>query len=404
MLKVTTKTKKEDLITAAMERNLVASREEAEKLTTKELYDMVKAFDNRKFGVNNTQTVNEESAKVSGGKKKLPPRKNKAEKVATEQAAEVVETKKAEPDVAEEVAVIPKSDDVVETETPKETEPEKVVEEKSENESGETNATPIEENGSDVSEESSVDEEEEELKNHIIAVIDSLTTELEVSRKELDEVKAENKKLTNNISRAQKKNDDIYNEFVTMMNKVANTKDEHLVWVWKLLSDFSRRLQHSDNSPIVLDIEKLIIEQNIRLREEQELAEKLAREKEKALKEDSMYEGKNISYIDGGAMKPDGVKKKVFKEYLVWYEDCYSWITYILEQLKEFDKIINLKKRNKSVKDLKAEVETWYDEWTETCDETVTEMVTDIVNTFFEDRLVDKALSNLVALIDELEL
>lgn len=404
MLKVTTKTKKEDLITAAMERNLVASREEAEKLTTKELYDMVKAFDNRKFGVNNTQTVNEESAKVSGGKKKLPPRKNKAEKVATEQTAEVVETKKAEPDVAEEVAVIPKSDDVVETETPKETEPEKVVEEKSENESGEANVTPIEENGSDVSEESNVDEEEEELKNHIIAVIDSLTTELEVSRKELDEVKAENKKLTNSISRAQKKNDDIYNEFVTMMNKVANTKDEHLVWVWKLLSDFSRRLQHSDNSPIVLDIEKLIIEQNIRLREEQELAEKLAREKEKALKEDSMYEGKNISYIDGGAMKPDGVKKKVFKEYLVWYEDCYSWITYILEQLKEFDKIINLKNRNKSVKELKAEVETWYDEWTETCDETVTEMVADIVNTFFEDRLVDKALSNLVALIDELEL
>lgn len=398
MLKVTTKTKKEFLIVAAMERNLFSDKSEAEKLTAKELYEAVKAWDNKKF-----ENVGSGEKKV----KKLPPRKKDVAK--EEEKLSVVENTESNDDNKNVVKEEPNVE-VVETE----------VIQNAEVNSGEVKTTPIEESESkeQISEETTdsipeeqvecgddaKSEEEEEIVNHIIGSFNLLKIELETSNKDLEASKTECKKLTNQLSRVEKRNNDIYVEFVTLMNKIANTKDEKYIWIWQLLKEFSRKLSHMDNTPIVLDIEKLIIEENIRLREEKELQDKIEREKQKALEEDKLYEGTNISYIDGKAVQPDGVKKKVYKEYYTWFVDCKEWVDYILENLVEADSIINLKKRAKVVNDLKKEVETWYDEWNETCDETVTEMVTDIINTFFEERNVDKAMSNLTALVDELEL
>lgn len=406
MLKVTTKTKKEFLIVAAMERNLFSDKSDAEKLTAKELYEAVKAWDNKKF-----ETVGSGEKKP----KKLPPRKKdvakEEEKVPTAYReipddknvnADVV---KEEPKVDVEVEVAQNTEEVVSGSDVENAEATPIEKSESNEQTPEEVSDSIPEEQTEQSDEHKSEEEEEaEIVNHIIASFNLLKTELEVSNKDLDASKSECKKLNNQLSRIEKRNNEVYVEFVNLMNKVANTKDEKYIWIWQLLKEFSRKLSHMDNTPIVLDIEKLIIEENVRLREEKELQEKIEREKQKALEEDKLYEGTNISYIDGKAVQPDGVKKKVYKEYYVWFADCKEWVDYILESLVEADSIINLKKRAKVVKDLKNEVETWYDEWNETCDETVTEMVADIINTFFEDRNVDKAMSNLTALVDELDL
>lgn len=407
MLKVTTKTKKEFLIVAAMERNLFSDKSEAEKLTAKELYEVVKAWDNKKF-----ETVGSGEKKP----KKLPPRKKDvakedeklpiAEKIESNDNKNVnADVVKEEPKVDVEVEVAQNTEEVVSGSDVENAESTPIEKSESNEQAPEEVSDSIPEEQTEQSDEHKSEEEEEaEIVNHIIASFNLLKTELEVSNKDLDASKSECKKLNNQLSRIEKRNNEVYVEFVNLMNKVANTKDEKYIWIWQLLKEFSRKLSHMDNTPIVLDIEKLIIEENVRLREEKELQEKIEREKQKALEEDKLYEGINISYIDGKAVQPDGVKKKVYKEYYVWFADCKEWVDYILESLVEADSIINLKKRAKVVKDLKNEVETWYDEWNETCDETVTEMVADIINTFFEDRNVDKAMSNLTALVDELDL
>lgn len=251
------------------------------------------------------------------------------------------------------------------------------------------------------------DAEDKKTADMIIASFNALKIELDQTHKDNDELKAKVRKLESEVSGKQKREVTVHDELVNLMNKIANTKDEKYVWVWKALNTFvSTKLARTEESPIVLDIEKLIIEESIRMREEADAQRILEEKRAKALEEDTMYEGEHISYIDGAVVKPDGVKKKTFNAYKVWTDDCEEWVDYVIEQLAEIDKQKVIPKRKKAINALKSELEGWYDEWAEACDADEIDMVTDIMLELVDSKVKnrDKAMSNLVAIIDGLEL
>ena len=103
----------------------------------------------------------------------------------------------------------------------------------------------------------------------IIASFNALKIELDQTHKDNDELKAKIRKLEGEVSAKARREVTIHDGLVNFMNKIANTKDEKYVWVWKELNTFvSTKLARTEESPIVLDIEKLIIEDSIRMREE----------------------------------------------------------------------------------------------------------------------------------------
>lgn len=251
------------------------------------------------------------------------------------------------------------------------------------------------------------DAEDKKTADMIIASFNALKIELDQTHKDNDELKAKVRKLESEASGKQRREVTIHDELVNLMNKIANTKDEKYVWVWKELNTFvSTKLARTEESPIVLDIEKLIIEESIRMREEADAQRILEEKRAKALEEDTMYEGEHISYIDGEVVKPDGVKKKVFNAYKVWTDDCEEWVDYVIEQLAEIDKQKVIPKRKKAINALKSELDGWYDEWAEACDADEMDMVTDIMLELVDSKVKnrDKAMSNLVAIVDGLEL
>lgn len=251
------------------------------------------------------------------------------------------------------------------------------------------------------------DAEDKKTADMIIASFNVLKIELDQTHKDNDELKAKIRKLEGEVSAKARREVTIHDGLVNFMNKIANTKDEKYVWVWKELNTFvSTKLARTEESPIVLDIEKLIIEESIRMREEADARRILEEKRSKALEEDTMYEGVNVSYIDGEVVKPDGVKKKVFNAYKVWTDDCEEWVDYVIEQLAEIDKQKVIPKRKKAINALKSELDGWHDEWAETCDANEVEMVTDIMLELVDSKVRnrDKAMSNLVAIVDGLEL
>lgn len=251
------------------------------------------------------------------------------------------------------------------------------------------------------------DAEDKKTADMIIASFNVLKIELDQTHKDNDELKTKIRKLESEVSAKARREVTIHDGLVNFMNKIANTKDEKYVWVWKELNTFvSTKLARTEESPIVLDIEKLIIEDSIRMREEADARRILEEKRSKALEEDTMYEGANVSYIDGEVVKPDGVKKKVFNAYKVWTDDCREWVDYVIEQLSEIDKQKVIPKRKKAINALKSELDGWYDEWAETCDANEVEMVTDIMLELVDSKVRnrDKAMSNLVVIVDGLEL
>ena len=252
-------------------------------------------------------------------------------------------------------------------------------------------------------------DEEKEIADTIVATFDMLKVELDTIRKENEELKKENLKLQAKISNNQRHDVDVHDSLVDFMNKLANTKDEHYVWVWKEINKIvSAKLPvATDKSPVVLDIEKLIIEESVRLHNEAEAKRELEEKKARALEEDTMYEGTNISYIDGDVAKPDGVKKKIFNVYKEWYDDCKMWVEYVVDRMAEIDSIGATKKRKSAISNLESELDDWYGEWYDSdCDEDTVDMVVEVMGDLIHSkhRNPDKALSNLVAIIDELEL
>lgn len=251
------------------------------------------------------------------------------------------------------------------------------------------------------------DEEDKKTADMIIASFGALKVELDEVRKDNDELKAKVRNLEADAKGVERREVGIHDELVNFMNKLANTKDEKYVWVWKELNSIvSIKLPRTEESPIVLDIEKLIIEDSIRMREEAEAQRILEEKKAKAMEEDTMYEGENVSYIDGKVVKPDGVKKRAFNAYKVWTDDCEEWVDYVIEKLAEADKQKVIPKRKKAIAYLKSELKDWYDEWAEACDEDAIDMVKDIMDELIssKSRNRDKAMSNLVAIVDGLEL
>lgn len=252
-------------------------------------------------------------------------------------------------------------------------------------------------------------DEEKEIADTIVATFNMLKVELDTIRKENEELKKENLKLQAKISNNQRHDVDVHDSLVDFMNKLANTKDEHYVWVWKEINKIvnAKLPVTTDKSPVVLDIEKLIIEESVRLHNEAEAKRELEEKKAKALEEDSMYEGTNISYIDGDVAKPDGVKKKVFNVYKEWYDDCKMWVEYVVDKMAEIDSIGATKKRKPAISNLESDLDEWYGEWYDSdCDEDTVDMVVEVMGDLIHSkhRNSDKALSNLVAIIDELEL
>lgn len=266
--------------------------------------------------------------------------------------------------------------------------------------------------GNDKVEKESVEyeqsDEEKEIADTIVATFNMLKVELDTIRKENEELKKENLKLQAKISNNQRHDVDVHDSLVDFMNKLSNTKDEHYVWVWKEINKIvSAKLPvATDKSPVVLDIEKLIIEESVRLHNEAEAKRELEEKKARALEEDTMYEGTNISYIDGDVAKPDGVKKKVFNVYKEWYDDCKMWVEYVVDRMAEIDSIGATKKRKSAISNLESELDDWYGEWYDSdCDEDTVDMVVEVMGDLIHsNRNSDKALSNLVAIIDELEL
>lgn len=250
-------------------------------------------------------------------------------------------------------------------------------------------------------------DEDKKTADMIIASFNALKIELDQAHKDNNELKVKVRKLESKIDSKVKREVAIHDELVNFMNKIANTKDEKYVWIWKELNTFvSTKLTRVEKSPIVLDIEKLIIEESIRMREEADAQRILEEKKAKALEEDTMYEGEHISYIDGEVVKPDGVKKKVFNAYKVWTDDCEEWVDYVIEQSDEINKQKIIPKRKKAINALKSELDGWYDEWAEACDADEIDMVTNIMIELVDSKVKnrDKAMSNLVAIVDGLEL
>lgn len=349
MMKVTTKTKKADLIEMAMELTIfpdVKSEELEAKYTAKDLYLKIKQY------------------------------------LAENQTAVETEISTTSEPVAQDVPTVPVN---------------------AENANIASEATPV----SNVSEEVAAtktttsepsNEGDQMLINSIVAGYEALTAKLV-------EVNEENKKLNARLARYTKRDSDIYNSYVDMMNKVASTKDPKLVWAWTMLKDFSKKLGKCENTAIILDIEKLILEESIRIREEQELQARLEQQQSDAAYAEVTYDsGTHINYINGKAAIPVGVKKSVYKEYLTWYEDCFDWVTYIVDELTTIGKLTLVKKQKAQIKDLHNNVETWIESWVETCDDDTVDMVRGIVDSLFADKHTEKAMSNLVALIDELDL
>lgn len=258
------------------------------------------------------------------------------------------------------------------------------------------------------------DAEDKKTADMIIASFNVLKIELDQAHKDNDELKAKVRKLEGEVSNKTRREVTIHDELVNFMNKIANTKDEKYVWVWKELNTFvSTKLARTEESPIVLDIEKLIIEESIRMREETDARRILEEKKARALENDTIYEGDHISYINSDVVKPKGVKNKTFKEYMVWYDECVEWVDYVIGKLKEFNSIVIKKKYKDAVDGLISELDEWYQSgWYDAdCDDEIVDMVADIMIELAHsgkgedfNYARDKALSNLVAVVDGLEL
>ena len=184
----------------------------------------------------------------------------------------------------------------------------------------------------------------------------------------------------------------MYTDIISIANQMAATKDENMVGIWELLNKWLDKFVPADGDISVrFDMNKLIADAK--------------KADEGKVDEDTDYEGSNVSFINGEVVCPDGVKKKVFKEYKAWCDDCKEYIDYTIEQLDAIGKAKSKAKSKELRKELMADLKEWYGDWADTCESDVVEMVEETMFGLLNHNLsVDMAMSYLVEIVDELDL
>lgn len=416
-MKVTTKTLKADMVKAAIERNIFSDAKEADKYSQKALYKMIKEHD--ELAVTLSAESKEVKKPVANESKKEGAKADVPKKESNQKIVDIKKGSKKDKGNKK-----PKESSgfnaVISPEQAKELISQ--INNGNANDSGQKKADKADKGKSKrsdavVNNDDEQTPEQKKIANDIVKTFVNLKAQLEALHLENEELKKKNLKMQSAVDNRMHYEDGLYNELIQTMNKIANTRKEENVWVWTTLFEFSKKFSHSTDAelPMVLDIKKLIIDDVARKREEAEIAEQLAIEKEKAMEADAMYEGIHISYINGEAVKPDGMKKKDYKVFEGWYEDSDSWVTYILDTIAKADEDIIIGRRKKAMRDLEKELDGWYDEWYNGLKEDagitkkrdldqVVDMVKEVITDLFEYRDRDKALSNLTAIIDDLDL
>ena len=407
---VTTKTKKDDLVNIAIQMKLIESIEEANKLTSKELYTLIKGKEVVEAKPNEAEVVSSQSdgitdemvAKLNehfnGGVDKKTGRRPLPKK---EKGSNVINI---------EQKVDTESDVVAKPVEPIESSEKEVAEEQNTVESEVVVTQDVE-----TSEDNKYKSEEVE-RNKIInsfVLLKGKCDELTNKNKILEKEKMQ---ISSKLENMERKYNNFYNGIVDILNKLANTKEERYIWVCTLLSEYLKA-HPNDNAPLVLDIRKLILADDIRNREEKELLDEFAVEKnnkgakqiktkvsEDEIDEDTEYVGDNISYIKGKIVKGKNINKKTFNDYKDWCLDAKEWVEYTLSELEDVDKTKSENKKATILKSLNTELKKWYKDWVGCgCDSDTIDMVKSVFSELMSDRDEDVALSNLVCIIDELD-
>lgn len=257
-----------------------------------------------------------------------------------------------------------------------------------------------------VAEQDDRSEEENEQVNAIVATMEGLHKDNIEKDKALKEAQGKIKsasdmcdKLDRELKVVRKAEADtklrqkqMYTDIISIANQMAATKDENMVGIWELLNKWFDKFVPADGDISVrFDMNKLIADAK--------------KADEGKVDEDTDYEGSNVSFINGEVVCPDGVKKKVFKEYKAWCDDCKEYIDYTIEQLDAIGKAKSKAKSKELRKELMADLKEWYGDWADTCESDVVEMVEETMFGLLNHNLsVDMAMSYLVAIVDELDL
>lgn len=431
MLKVNSKANKPFMIAAAVERGLFPSNKDAEKKTQKELYALIKEWDEKnQFTTDETVQSGNESNKAEEKTTATSPEKtykyyslhrpvsigtypkdgfvsfdnynSQKEKCGRKIWAELIYNRELTEKELNDYELV--ADMVVENDV--------VVSDISNNE---IHKLTVDTSGKTKEETAAV--------NKIVDTFNMLCAELEASKQVIEKLKVSNKVLTNERDNAllenkriktvadqfksdnfelNKKHKTDANEFANVINSIANTKDVQLLPIWSVVKTCFDKLFGDVNNEIntvVLDMEKLIQQCPVDGKPEDESVQ----EQEGVDVSEYNYEGIHISYIDGKSEKPDKCSQKQYKEYMAWYDDAQEWVEYIAESVEAIEDIVGGKTQQKKRKELESEIREWYDDWYESCDEITVDMVKATVEQLLVDADVHKAMSDLTAIIDELE-
>lgn len=243
------------------------------------------------------------------------------------------------------------------------------------------------------------DEEKSELKAQaeIIATMISL-------KESVDELKSTVHKREKRISYMEEKIGCAYELLATFMNKIASTCDSDYLSLYNKMYDIMSELKSLVRSDIVvIDMQKLLMdkqEEEKRAKEEEEAMLKLQEEELEA--ERSYIDGDNICYKDGEVYKADGCSKKKYKVYDEWANFLIEWFDYIEENFGKIEALSSETKRKLETKKLKEEISkdligSFEDE--EVDDDTI-EMVNETIETYYEDNDRERAMAYLIAIVD----
>lgn len=362
MTKVTTKTKKADLINEAIERNLFSNSKEASVHTKKELYDIIISADklrDERIASEQNQfqqvVVNETNAKP---KKRTLPKENDnnlIEKGIVEK--EVINGNNNEVTSSIELQrQVENTDEFVDTETV------------------DSIVATIEALKKDNVIKAKTLEQMQAKLNESHTTNNKLEEQLRILRKEINNFKLKYKQM--------------YTEIISISNLMATTTSNEMLTFWDSLNTWLDNFIPEDGDLSVrFDMRKLIDNAN----------------NTKSLNEND-YIGEHISFSNGEAIMPDGVSKRMFKKYKIWYDDVNEWVSYVVDELSRLKKMKNQKIQKKTRISLLNDLKSWYAEWAENCDDNIVDMVEETMMDLLNGKIDKiKTLSYFVAIIDELE-